>query len=324
MRGSRTILIAPIIALSLVLSSCSGIPTPPSIFRDTATPRPPTRTPTSTRRPPPTRTPTRMPTRTPYGGVTHDIYAGFTGDSEIPFVALHRSGEKLATTHDPSVSPRDGVIWSPRSGDSMVIDVNSHGLPETALVADYYVFYDYTSVSSPRVTVIAPSGARIRYQAQLSPSQSRRVAERLDRPASETQGTAKLAARRNDLLDTLDYALDTFDLGACGIRSSAAAANYIEFTSFFSTVTDACLGSFIDEKIKEGEASNMDVSGWQAAGMLVNTAGCLGNNPKDCLDAIVTAAKVLRVQKVGDPNEQGPTGPPSTPKPNCTGKYCEP
>lgn len=227
----------------------------------------------------------------------HDIYAGFTGDSEIPFLALHKDGEALGVTKE------EGIVWTSPSQDSMVVFQNDKGLPKSAVVGDVVIRYGNYTSTTVDVTVFLPDGSHQVIRTQYSSDLKRLMAARYapsDYSVMYVSPDSKLA-QDQDVLNTLDNAL--FNMGVAQCVLDSIAASNLKLEKFLKKVAKSCTGPLISLRAKEGQAENMDVRYLQAAGVLYNTYGCFKYKFEDCVSVIVDSMQILRVKAVGEENE---------------------
>lgn len=98
---------------------------------------------------------------------TLEFYAGFTQNEEIPYIAMHQSGESLGAIADADASNIKGVVWRSSDGNSsIVIYADSDGLPISAVVGEDIILYSNYTDDMVDITVLQADGSRQTFQAK--------------------------------------------------------------------------------------------------------------------------------------------------------------
>ena len=250
----------------------------------------------------------------------HDFYAGFTDNENLPFLILHKTGEKLGATLDQYSADTTGVIWESSNGASIVIFEDANGFPKTAVSDGIIIKYSNYTSETVDITIIYPDGNTEYYRTQYSLELRNRIASKLNPSFSFVSYTSsKLSMpRQQDYLDIADAALFDLDVATCVIKTLAAST--LNVAVGLLVMADACAGPFIELKIKEGEFENADVSTLEKISDIADVIGCAGGGITDCLSIVVDDLK----EKRDEANSQiasAPSVPPAPEPTKCKGKY---
>lgn len=285
-------ILSSMLVLSLILSACDISitinPTAEPVSVNSPLPAP-TEKPKSANTLEPSATDTIPPTEEQI----HDIYTGFTDNSDISFLIIHRRGEKLGVTQDNFSSDITGVTWTSPEGESIVVYENASGFPDTAVVGDIIIRYTNYTNTTVDITIIHPDGKRDYFRTTYSAELHDRIASRFNPkfvPVSYSLSKTN-RPQQQDYLDIADAALFDLDVATCVISSLGAATLGIPGLLIMA---NACAGPLIELKIREGKAANMDVGTLEEIKAIADSIGCAGTfvgnitGVKDCLSLIVT------------------------------------
>ncbi len=279
-----------LVVLSLLLSACdisitvNMTPPPEQVVEEQSVP--PTSRPTS---PPPSR-----PTPTEYVPPTdppkiYSMYASSTNLSDIPFVLLHESGEKVGLIQ----GSEEGIVHTDSNGLSFVIYADNNGLPKTAIVGDKIILYSNYTGTTVDLTIIHSDGRRELVRATLKKDLLNKISALF--PMSDSLVSYKLPGqeRMKNPIDVdwgkVKTALYILGAGAC-VYAAYQSAGLIT-----AALGEACVGPILETVERVGNLFNMNVGGLAELNEVLSAVGCI--NFSSALDCASFFASEMERQK---------------------------
>jgi hypothetical protein len=257
----------------------------------------------------------------PISEPSHDLYAGFTENSEIPFVILHNDGESVGLSLDNQSNISD-VVWNSPTGETIVFNLDSSRRPNKAVVGDDIIYYTNYTNTTVDLIIIHPDGTQEYIRTKLSSHLNNKATN----PNSPSYRFASYTTQdylpKLQIWGYIDEGLFALEIAAC--VGAAAGLTTVALPALLA-LGAVCYGPLIEEWIREGKAQNMDVGALEAIQDISNIGGCalktnIREAAKDCIDYIVgkmADAEESANQKIA--NSPRPQAAPTPPK--CTDKY---
>jgi hypothetical protein len=259
---------------------------------------------------------------------THEIYAGFTQNKEMPFVMIHRSGESLVVTQDVNTSNTTGAVWTSSDGKSIVIYSDSSGLPQSAVVGKDIVQYSNYTNDTVEITIIHEDGTREAFQAQRDIDLLNKITASFA-PTSNliaySMGNLRLSQQR-DLLAWAKTGL--YIVGAASCISQVPGSFAVPIVGI-PLLANACAGFLLSTVVRVGNALNLDVADIQTLKDNLDIFNCAGLNLLSvepvgraiaCGNVLVAAAEKQKAaaDKMNANRPAAPlAGPPAAPSPTA-------
>jgi hypothetical protein len=240
----------------------------------------------------------------------YQLYAGFTVNLDIPFVVLHKSGEKLGVEQNSNSSKIAGAVWASPQGDAIVIYADGNGLPDHVVVGEYVLFYTNYTHTTVDVTMVHPGEKKVIFRAKLDTNGLNEISS-LFKPSLNMVAYSIPSSTRTQqdvFLGALKAGLYLSDAGECiggvsvGIAASPALAQ----------LADACRGFILTTAIQAGKAVNFDVANIETLNNNLDVAGCQTINPQDCANVAITGLE--KNKKLADEKVANMAQPQQSPK----------
>jgi len=259
--------------------------------------------------------PTQAPTST--NEPPHEIYAGFTDNSEIPFIMIHQSGESLGVIQDPNSSKVTGVVWNSADGKSIVIYTDSNGMPQSAVAGDDIISYSNYTANTVDVTVTHADGTQEAFQAQLD-------TDLLNKITSFSAPSFNLVSyHRSQSPQQLDkwFYIKTglYIAGAANCISKVPGSAVVPIIGI-PLLAQACAGFLLGTVIRVGNALNLDVGGLEAAKNTWDVLNCYAPASLDVVARALACANAMATEfeKQDKAAKQKIANPPPSPTPLST------
>lgn len=230
--------------------------------------------------------PTSIPsTETPTPEVVHEIQAGFTGDPEVPFVVVHRSGENLALLQDPAVSKPRGAIWTSADGQSLTIYSDEQGRPDVVMVGEDVIFYSNYTADTVDMTVINQQGEQVTVTAPLDVQTLQKItaARTTDYDLISFSRPALYGEEPLDQYFWMQTGLYMLNVATCTagvlatVSGGPAAVGMFQFLlpATLPLLAKSCVGALLSTIIKVGKIAGMDVSYWEDINQKFSAVSCV-------------------------------------------------
>jgi hypothetical protein len=245
------------------------------------------------------------PTATKVASLTdepvHELYAGLTGDSEIPFLLVHQaSGENLGLIQENHSSSPTGVVWTSSNAESVVIYTDEYGVPTGGVVGDYILKYSNYTNRTVDVTVIYPNGTRDVFRTEYDTELINKLSTIFTPSYSEVAFSIANPSRtqQQDLWGYIKEGLFAISMFGC-INAAKTPSPTIQ--SYLIKVGAICAGALVQEVINERRLENLDVGPLEIANLGIDVAGCFGKDKLSCLNAVVDAADKIFFNPPSEP-----------------------
>ena len=222
--------------------------------------------------------------------VPHEIYAGFTDNSAVPFVMVHQSGESLAVMQDVNSMSIYGVVWTSPDGQSILIYADGNGLPVSAVVGDEVVYYSNYTSETVDVEIIHSDGFREAFTSRLN-------LDLLNMIMAAAPPTDSLISFNPGATQPLQYdkwfamktGLYMYSAASCGASvgfavSAGAVTGGVGALIGIPLMAYGCSGAILGTMIRAGNILNMDVTGLENLNTVINGIKC-STNPIEGLAA---------------------------------------
>ena len=154
-------------------------------------------------------------------GTSHQLYAGFTEDQDVPFLAFHPDGEILGinkSIYSGSVT----VMYRSKTDETAIVYSNSGGLPRYAVAGKEIFEYTNYTKSTVDVTVIHADGSREMIRVKISGMLFDRIlANARDNYEQVALSIGDRAAFQQQIFGYLDEGLFALDIASCAIAAAA-------------------------------------------------------------------------------------------------------
>jgi len=254
--------------------------------------------------------------------IQNELFAGYTGDSEIPFIILHpKSGERLGKIENYYSENSTGIVWTSSNGESITFFTDSNGYPRSAVIKDDVILYSNYTNNTVDITIIHPDGRQEIFRSTLGTSLSNRHFSSQNSNRGPIAIAFQSSFQKQDLnfWIELDEALFALEIGTC----ISVGASFSTNIAALAALGMACHGPLLDEAIREGRAENKDVSTLEQIQDGLELYGCYAGNPMDCINKYV--GDMADTQRAANAKAaKAKTIPPVEVVPTkCQGKYCK-
>lgn len=276
MNKKMVLIISILLVVSLTISACDI-----SITINPTSMPPPANTPRLANTPRPTVTKVISSTDEP----AHEMYAGFTGDSKVPFLILHQSGEKVGITQNINSSNKTGLIWVPTNGESIVIYTNVDGKPKSAVVGEDIILYSNYTNSTVDLSIVHPNGTRDLFRSKIDASLLNKTMS-LSTPSYSPIAFSisnPLQAQQQNIWGYIDEGLFALEIATC----VGVARAFVLNIPALAALAVACHSPLLELKIREGKAENIDVGTLETLQDGLDIYGCYAGKPMDCINKFV-------------------------------------